>query len=72
MNHALPSNQNDALNFQFNRRHQQVAYEGSAVFDLRFNRAQLDAALATLQAARTVEQAASLRLDHGLATDRPA
>jgi outer membrane protein TolC len=56
-------------NFRFNRTHQQVAYEVQRSFyAYDSSRAQLDAALATLQAARTVEQAAALRLDHGLAT----
>jgi outer membrane protein len=56
-------------NFQFNRTHQQVAYDVQRSFyAYDSSRAQLDDALATLQTARTVEQAASLRLDHGLAT----
>ena len=56
-------------NFRFNRTHQQVAFEVQRSFyTYDASRAQLDAALATLKAAQTVEQAASLRLEHGLAT----
>ncbi len=56
-------------NFRFNRTHQQVAYEVQRSFySYDASRAQLDAASTTLKAAQTVERAASLRLDHGLAT----
>jgi outer membrane protein TolC len=56
-------------NFQFNRIHQQLTYDVQrAFYTYDSSRAQLDAALATLKTAQTVEQAAALRMEHGLAT----
>ncbi len=56
-------------NFQFNRVHQQVAYDVQrAYYAFDSSRARLDAAEATLKTAQTVEQAASVRLTNGLAT----
>ncbi len=56
-------------NFQFNRVHQQVAYDVQrAFYGYDSSRARLSAAEATLKTAQTVEQAANVRLDNGLAT----
>ncbi len=56
-------------NFQFNRVHQQVAYDVQrAFYSFDSSRARLTAADATLKTAESVEQAASLRLTNGLAT----
>jgi outer membrane protein TolC len=56
-------------NFQFNRVHQQVAYDVErAFYAFDSSRARVDAALATLKSAQTVEQATAVRLDNGLAT----
>ena len=56
-------------NFQFNRVHQNVAYDVQrAFYTYDANRARLDAASATLKTAETVERATALRLENGLAT----
>jgi outer membrane protein TolC len=56
-------------NFQFNRTHQQVAYDVERTFyAFDSSRARLEAAKATLRTAETVEEVASKRLDNGLTT----
>jgi outer membrane protein TolC len=56
-------------NLQFNRVHQQVAYDVQrAFYAFDSSRARVEAALATLKSAQTVERATALRLENGLAT----
>jgi len=57
-------------NFQFNRTHQQLAYEVErAFYAFDSSRAHLDAAESTLKTAENVEQVADLRLQNGLGTE---
>jgi len=56
-------------NFHFNRTHQQLAYDVQrALYGFDASRARTEAAQATLKTASSVERAAALRFDNGLAT----